>query len=127
MFGTNDQRGLEKMKDAMWGVDPLYGVRYRDPHDPSQMMLDIRKEPDTGPLLAILVQLLQDEARTVEELKDYTLTQTVYRPQQVHRLVLKQLRERRFQKRGRGHLSGSSVIELHNPSRLGDQPSLFDA
>jgi three-Cys-motif partner protein len=31
IFGTQHERGLEKMKDAMWKVDPSYGVRYRDP------------------------------------------------------------------------------------------------
>lgn len=32
---------VEKMKDAMWAVDPAYRVRYRDPRDPDQMTLDI--------------------------------------------------------------------------------------
>ncbi|WP_260326384.1 hypothetical protein [Streptomyces sp. TLI_185] len=33
IFGTQHELGLEKMKDAMWKVDPSYGVRYRDPRD----------------------------------------------------------------------------------------------
>ena len=39
MFSTNDRKGVEKMKDAMWHVDLNYGVRY--PGDPAQMTLDI--------------------------------------------------------------------------------------
>jgi hypothetical protein len=29
------------MKDAMWKVDPSYGVRYRDPRDTHQQMLHL--------------------------------------------------------------------------------------
>ncbi|WP_406124726.1 hypothetical protein OHQ89_22405 [Streptomyces canus] len=36
IFDTQHERGLEKMKDAMWKVDPSYGVRYRDPRDAQQ-------------------------------------------------------------------------------------------
>ncbi|GAA2407547.1 three-Cys-motif partner protein TcmP [Streptomyces coeruleofuscus] len=54
IFGTQHERGLEKMKDAMWKVDPSYGVRYRDPRDTQQQMLDLELEPDTAPLRRIL-------------------------------------------------------------------------
>lgn len=54
MFGTSSPSGIEKMKDAMWAVDPAYGVRYRDPRDPDQMVLDIEPEPDTAPLSRML-------------------------------------------------------------------------
>ena len=43
LFGTSSLLGVEKMKDAMWAVDPVYGVRYRDPRDPAQMFLTLRQ------------------------------------------------------------------------------------
>jgi three-Cys-motif partner protein len=48
VFGTTHRAGLEKMKDAMWAIDPIGGVRFRDPRDPSQGMLDFTINPDFG-------------------------------------------------------------------------------
>ena len=47
IFGTTHVRGLQKMKEAMWEVDPISGVQYRDPADPNQQLLDIELEPIT--------------------------------------------------------------------------------
>lgn len=45
IFGTQHELGREKTKDAMWKVDPSYGVRYRGPRDTQQQMLDLVFEP----------------------------------------------------------------------------------
>lgn len=89
MFGSSHDRGLEKMKEAMWAVDRSHGVRYRDPKDPDQQQLDLELEPDTSPLRRILLDyvLSSPSGRTVAELKRYTLLETVYKPGQVIRLV----------------------------------------
>lgn len=89
IFGTSHEKGLEKMKDAMWGVDNSHGVRYRDPKDPQQQQLDLELEPDTAPLRRILLDYVaaSPHGRTVAELKAYTLLETVYRPAQVTRLI----------------------------------------
>ncbi|MGV9991528.1 three-Cys-motif partner protein TcmP [Streptomyces sp. NPDC003374] len=94
IFGTRHELGLEKMKDAMWKVDPSYGVRYRDPRDTQQQMLDLVFEPDTAPLRRILRNFISEahDGRTIPELKRYTLLETVYRPAQVIDAV-RQLRE----------------------------------
>ncbi|WP_249938371.1 hypothetical protein [Streptomyces mirabilis] len=69
----------------MWKVDPSYGVRYRDPRDTQQQMLDLDLEPETAPLRRILVDFISEapDGRTIPELKRYTLLETVYRPGQV--------------------------------------------
>lgn len=94
IFGTQHERGLEKMKDAMWKVDPSYGVRYRDPRDTQQQMLDLEFEPDTAPLRRILRDFISEAPNglTIPELKQYALLETVYRPTQVISTV-RQLRE----------------------------------
>jgi three-Cys-motif partner protein len=94
IFGTQHALGLEKMKDAMWQVDPSYGVRYRDPRDTQQQMLDLVFEPDTAPLRRILHDFISEtpDGRTIPELKRYALLETVYRPAQVIDAV-RQLRE----------------------------------
>ncbi|QIY99239.2 hypothetical protein HEP87_41570 [Streptomyces sp. S1D4-11] len=82
------------MKDAMWKVDPSYGVRYRDPRDTQQQMLDLVFEPDTAPLRRILRDFISEApgGRTIPELKRYALLETVYRPAQVIDAV-RQLRD----------------------------------
>ncbi|MDN3023499.1 three-Cys-motif partner protein TcmP [Streptomyces sp. S.PB5] len=94
IFGTRHELGLEKMKDAMWKVDPSYGVRYRDPRDTQQQMLELVFEPDTAPLRRILRDYISEapDGRTIPELKRYTLLETVFRPAQVIEAV-RQLRE----------------------------------
>lgn len=94
IFGTRHELGLEKMKDAMWKVDPSYGVRYRDPRDTQQQMLELVFEPDTAPLRRILHEFISGspDGRTIPELKRYALLETVYRPAQVIAAV-RQLRD----------------------------------
>lgn len=94
IFGTRHERGLEKMKDAMWKVDTSYGVRYRDPKDTQQQTLELEFEPDTAPLRRILHDFVaaSPSGRTVPELQRYTLLETVYRPAQVITLV-RQMRD----------------------------------
>lgn len=89
IFGTSHDRGLEKMKDAMWGVDCSHGVRYRDPKDPYQQPLDLELEPNTAPLRRILLDHVRSspDGRTVAELQKYTLLDTVFRPAQVIKLI----------------------------------------
>ncbi|MDF4251848.1 three-Cys-motif partner protein TcmP [Streptomyces sp. WMMB303] len=89
IFGTSHAKGLEKMKDAMWGVDPSHGIRYRDPKDPGQQQLDLALEPNTAPLRRILLDHVasSNAGRTVEELQAYTLLETVFRPAQVINVI----------------------------------------
>lgn len=110
MFGTSSRRGLEKMKDAMWKVDPAYGVRYRDPRDPNQMTLDIEPEPDTAPLGRMLGEAVASGPKTLDELRDYALFETVYRPAQVRGVVQELLRVGHLTRSDGGQLRGDSPL-----------------
>jgi three-Cys-motif partner protein len=44
-FATNDPKGLNVMKRAMWKVDPSTGRVFSDADDPDQLLLDIQIEP----------------------------------------------------------------------------------
>jgi three-Cys-motif partner protein len=86
VFGTTHVRGLQKMKEAMWEVDPISGVQYRDPADPNQQLLDIEPEPVTEPLRRELLQFLRTQAdgqATVSDLRRFALYETVYKESQV--------------------------------------------
>ncbi|WBP85121.1 three-Cys-motif partner protein TcmP [Kitasatospora cathayae] len=111
IFGTRHERGVEKMKEAMWVVDTTSGVRYRDPKDPNQQALDLALEPDTGALRRILLGHLRaaPAARSVDQLKKYALLETVYRPTQVIPL-LKRMRDEGDIAVSPGRIIGSSTV-----------------
>ncbi len=79
------------MKDAMWSVDPTYGVQYRDPKDVQQQALDLEFEPNTDPLRRMLLEIIAGRpgGRMVEDLRQPMLLETVYRPAQVISLIEK--------------------------------------
>jgi three-Cys-motif partner protein len=82
VFGTTSRKGLVKMKEAMWEVDAVHGVGYRDPRDPDQQTLEIEFDPVTGPLRRlVLAELARRPARTATEaeLRDFALLKTVYK------------------------------------------------
>lgn len=86
VFATTHVRGLQKMKEAMWEVDPITGVQYRDPADPDQQLLDIDIEPVTAPLKRELLRHLQtqpNQQASVSDLRRYALYRTVYKESQV--------------------------------------------
>ncbi|MDG4764508.1 three-Cys-motif partner protein TcmP [Solwaraspora sp. WMMD406] len=86
IFGTTHVRGLQKMKEAMWEVDPVHGVQYRDPADPDQQLLDIELEPVTAPLRRELLEHLRGEPEqtaSVSDLRRFALYRTVYKESQV--------------------------------------------
>jgi hypothetical protein len=87
-YGTSAQKSLEAYKNALWAVDEYAGVRYRDPRDPDRHLLDISLSPHPGPLRReLLAHLATVGAATVTELRDFTLTETVYRAQDTARVL----------------------------------------
>ncbi|HKT05900.1 MAG TPA: hypothetical protein VJT31_40855, partial [Rugosimonospora sp.] len=87
-FGTNTERHLDSVKDALWAVDEYAGVRYRDPADPDRALLDISLTPNVGPLRRLLLdQVRRHGPRTVADLRRYARAQTVYRSADATRAV----------------------------------------
>jgi three-Cys-motif partner protein len=127
VFGTTHRAGLEKMKDAMWAIDPIGGVRFRDPRDPSQGMLDFTINPDFGPLRRSLLAELSHGPQPLALLKEHTLVETVYRPPHARTVVQELLRQGAVQRDPeRGHLTDATVIRLAEPTTAGQaaQPEL---
>lgn len=104
IFATNHRLGVSKMKDSLWEVDRAFGVGFRDPRDEQLEALFEFEDPQLGPLSRLLKARLDSvrQAR-VEELRNYALFDTVFRPEHVIR-ALKPLIE-------------SSIIELDGGGR----------
>lgn len=85
VFGTNDRKGLSVMKESMWTIDKLYGVKFRDPRDTMNEALFAVEDPQTAQLERLLVDHLTavhaDGQRDVyvEILRRWALEETIYR------------------------------------------------
>ena len=78
-FGTTSVRAVEKFKDGLWEVDVVGGQRFRDPRHPDQLSLDVNA-PDYTPLRNEVLALVTEHGEMgVEDLRQHTLIQTIYR------------------------------------------------
>jgi hypothetical protein len=113
-FATSSSKSLERFKDELWAVDQYAGVRYRDPAEPDAVPLDISYEPHPGPLRrALLAHLSAGEPQTVNELRQFALTRTLYRPEDVNRALSPLLaRGALAREPERGRLTGTTLVRL---------------
>lgn len=129
LFGTSNPLGVDKMKSAMWAVDPVYGIQYRDPNDPDQMFFDIKPDPDLAPLRRIVLEHLVEPGSTLDELRTFVDENTMYRRGQVLAVVRELVREGAISKPD-GRLEGHSLlVDVSQPHVLrdqGEQGSLLD-
>jgi three-Cys-motif partner protein len=90
-FGTNNkERGLLRMKEAMWSIDPVAGQRYRDSTEQGMEPL-FQPEPDLDPLRQALRDRFDTKPFSIEEALDFVLVETPYLPQHVKKPILKPL------------------------------------
>jgi hypothetical protein len=88
IFATGLGKSLEAFKGTLWAVDEFAGVRYRDPGDPERHLIDISLSPHPGPLRReLLAHLGATGAATVTELRNFALTETVYRAADATRVL----------------------------------------
>jgi hypothetical protein len=75
LFCTNNLRGLEEMKKAMWAVDKTGEFRFSDEDSPSQLRLfsDLYGQPWLADELA---NRLADRTMSAEKIKEFVLTDT---------------------------------------------------
>jgi len=78
-FGTSHPLGLEKMKEAMWSLDPVAGQSFSDSTNSDQLVL-FQPEVDTGPLLQALRMRFGTAPFTIDDAAQFTLLDTPYVP-----------------------------------------------
>jgi three-Cys-motif partner protein len=88
VFGTSNERGVEKMKDAMWRVDNITGSRFRDPRDPNQLAFDLQNNsPNLHLLRQQIMEQLDSGPRTLADLQRFTLLETVFKKAHARKAV----------------------------------------
>ncbi len=116
VFGTSHERGLQKMKEAMWEVDAVNGAGYRDPRDPNQETLQIEIEPQTGALRRLLLEHLKtqpNQEAPLNDLRRFALFHTVYKESQARQTVVDMLDAGQVVRAdGNNRLEMTSVIRL---------------
>ena len=84
VFGIKHERGLQKMKEAIWEVDPNFGVKFRDPRDEQDEALFTVDEPQDAPLRRLLLEEMRNgEPVKVQTLRRFALFETVYKESHV--------------------------------------------
>ena len=78
-FGTKNELGLSKMKEAMWSLDPVGGQRFSDSTTSDQRVL-FQPEVDTRPLLHFLRAHFGTGIFTIEQADRFVLLETPYVP-----------------------------------------------
>ena len=111
-FATSAGKSLDAFKDAMWAVDEYAGVRYRDPRDPERHLIDISLRPHPGPLRReLLAHLAAVGAASVTDLRQFTVSETVYRAADTNQVVATLLKAGQVTRTPEGgRLSGDVVI-----------------
>ncbi len=79
-FGTNNRRGLQKMKEAMWAVDPVTGSRFRDSTNVDHPVL-FEQSADLEVLLRMLIERFDQTEFTIESAAEFTLIETPFKDQ----------------------------------------------
>ena len=83
-FGTDHESGLNAMKTAMWGIDPVEGRRFRDSTKADQLVM-LDPEPDFETLAAAMREHFAERSFTIEEAESFALTETPYLPTHIRK------------------------------------------
>ena len=76
-FATQNILGLQKMKEAMWRVDPAGGVRFSDATDFDQHVL-FEPKPDTHLLRRMIEDRFSGHRATVREVEVFVVEKTAF-------------------------------------------------
>ncbi len=112
-FATKSAKSLEAFKNELWAVDEFAGVKLRDPRDPDGRLMDISLQPDPAALKGELLARLKTRAATVTELKQYTMTDTIYRAADATRAIQALLKSQQITRSPQaGKLGGDVTLAL---------------
>jgi three-Cys-motif partner protein len=85
LHATNDRRGREVMKEAIWSVTPDGSFTASEHHNPNQLVL-IQPDPNLEPLDNLLWEQFAGKKLNIEELYEWLLG-TMYRKVHLHKVL----------------------------------------
>jgi three-Cys-motif partner protein len=88
-FGTHNLLGLEKMKEAMWMVDPSGTFQFSDFTDANETSKLFADEPDFKQLKEMILERFWEEEVAVEDLAKYVVAETPFLRTHFKRHILK--------------------------------------
>lgn len=91
-FGTNSLLGLDKMKQAMWKVDPTGTFSFSDLSNPDQPFL-FSPVPEYYKLEALLQAQFSGKSVTVRQIEEYIIADTPFCSNQYKTAVLKPMEQ----------------------------------
>ncbi len=88
-YATKSLKGLQKMKEAMWKVDPKGEFKFSDATDPNQMIMF--GDPPIDVLRKQILERFAGREATVQEVEEFVLANTAFRETHYKRQVLAEL------------------------------------
>ena len=85
-YATNNRRGLEKMKDAMWRVNEAGEFQFSDATDPNQAVL-FEASPNFDTLRNRILERFGGREATVAEIEEFVLAETAFRETHYKRVL----------------------------------------
>lgn len=76
-FGTKSLVGLDKMKHAMWKIDPSGAYDFSDTTNPNQAVL-FTPEPDAIILRREIITMFTGQTATVRQVEDFVIAKTAF-------------------------------------------------
>jgi three-Cys-motif partner protein len=111
-FGTNNLRGLEKMKEAMWKIDPAGSFHFSDFTDANKTGKLFLDQPDFGQLKGMIVARFRGKVVSIEDLTEFVISDTPFLRTHFKTQILKPM-----------ELQGElSVVKAKEPRRKGTFP-----
>ena len=89
-YGTNNRKGLEKMKEAMWKIDPSGEFTFSDATNPHQPVL-FGREPQFEVLQEQLLARFSGEQTTVGDIEEFVVAETAFRETHYKQQVLRRM------------------------------------
>lgn len=87
-FATNNLRGLEKMKEAMWKVDDTGSFQFSDHKDARGLSYLFSAHPNLAPLRESILKTFGGKQVSIENLSDWVISDTEFLPKHLKVPVL---------------------------------------
>jgi three-Cys-motif partner protein len=92
-FGTHQIRGLEKMKEAMWRVDPSGRFQFSDFTNAKETLNLFADDPGYAILKQMILAEFQGEEASIEKVSDFVVTHTPFLRTHIKKQILKPMEE----------------------------------